>query len=62
VKKNKHGGKRKGAGRKPIEDKKISLQIYPRQSMVDILGVDNAKSIAIQAIEKKCQNLDKRKF
>ena len=32
------GGKRKGAGRKPIKDKKIAVTIYVRPSEIERLG------------------------
>jgi hypothetical protein len=48
----KHGGSRKKAGRKPVTDKKITLPIYPQQSRVDLLGIEKAKEVAIEAIEK----------
>lgn len=37
-KKKEHGGARKNAGRKPIEDKKVQLTLYIRQSDVKKLG------------------------
>lgn len=47
-----HGGARKGAGRKPVFDPKVTLPIYPRQSIIDKLGADNARLIALEALEK----------
>lgn len=41
--KKKHGGKRKLAGRKPIEDKKIVVTLYVRQSVIDELGIETVK-------------------
>ena len=42
----KHGGKRKGAGRKPIADKKIALTIYMPESIIKKCGGEYfAKSI-----------------
>lgn len=55
--KKKHGGSRKGAGRKPVEDKKIQLSIYPLQSAVEKLGPDTAKEIAINAIYKAAKKM-----
>ena len=46
------GGAREGSGRKPVEDKKIPLTLYIRQSAIDKLGSDNAKEIGIKAIDK----------
>ncbi len=53
MKQKNHGGIRKGAGRKPLDDKKVTLTIYPRESMVELLTQDRAKEIAISAIEKE---------
>lgn len=36
--KNKQGGKRKGAGRKPIDDKKIRVSIWMRESEIKKKG------------------------
>jgi hypothetical protein len=58
--KPKHGGKRDNAGRKPVEDKKITLAIYPRKSRVDLLGVQEAKEIAVNAIEKAYRKAAKK--
>ena len=33
-----HGGKRKKAGRKPIEDRKIPITIYLKQSIIESNG------------------------
>ena len=41
-KKNKRGGERPRAGRKSIEDKKIPITIYVRQSFIDGLGGSDA--------------------
>lgn len=48
-----HGGTRKGAGRKPVEDPKIQFSIYPVKSAIDTLGIDKAREIAIEAIYKE---------
>lgn len=54
--KNKRGGARNGAGRKPISDKKVPLRIFPRQSQIDACGgEDQAKDIALKAIERKAK-------
>jgi hypothetical protein len=54
-----HGGARKGAGRKPVGDPKITLSIYPVKSAVEALGADKAKEIAINAIYKAAKKLNK---
>lgn len=47
----KHGGSRKGAGRKPLKDKRIQLDIYPLQSQIRKAGgKKKAKAIALQAL------------
>jgi hypothetical protein len=58
AKKN-HGGTRKGAGRKPVDDPKVTFAIYPRKSIIDKLGVENAKVIAINALEKEAKKIKK---
>jgi hypothetical protein len=57
--KAKHGGARTGAGRKPVDDPKITLSIYPVKSAVDALGVDKAKDIALNAIYRAAKKLNK---
>lgn len=57
--KKKHGGLRKGAGRKPIDDPKITLSIYPLRSAVDTLGAESAKEIAINAIYRAAKKIKK---
>lgn len=47
-----HGGKREKAGRKPIEDKKVTVPIYPQQSRIKVLGIDTIKQVALDAVEK----------
>jgi hypothetical protein len=37
-KKTSHGGARKGAGRKPVSDPKISITIYVEQSIIKAIG------------------------
>jgi len=51
MKKN-YGGKRKGAGRKKIADKKIQVQIYPRQSAITATG---GLKLFIQKIKEKLE-------
>lgn len=48
-----HGGARARAGRKPVEDKKVMLSIYPQSSRVEALGLEECKRIAAEAIEKE---------
>lgn len=51
MKKKTHGGERSGAGRPLIEDKKITLTIYPRKSEVDRAGgLAKAREIALNAL------------
>ncbi len=33
-----HGGARKGAGRKPVEDPKVPITIYVKESLINSLG------------------------
>ncbi len=33
-----HGGARKGAGRKPVEDPKVPVTIYVKESIINSLG------------------------
>jgi hypothetical protein len=52
MKKRKHGGARKDAGRKPVLDKKITLIIYPRTSEIEAVGgKEKAREIALNAIK-----------
>lgn len=45
-----HGGKRKTAGRKPIEDKKVPVTIYLRKSVIKTLGVEDIKERCYKSI------------
>jgi hypothetical protein len=55
-----HGGPRKGAGRKPVDDKKVTLTIYPTQSEIDSVGgIEAAKALALNAIQAKKNILKK---
>lgn len=48
----KHGGKRNGAGRKPVKDKRVQLNIYPLSSSIkNAGGKKKAKELALNAIE-----------
>ena len=54
-----HGGARKGAGRKPVDDPKVTLSIYPLKSAVEALGPDKAKEVALAAIYKAAKKIVK---
>lgn len=56
-KKTSHGGARKGAGRKPVDDKKVTLILYPHQSTIELLGAETAKDIAIKALEQAAKKI-----
>lgn len=58
--KKKHGGPRENAGRKPLKDKKVQFSIYPYRSVIDTLGLENAKTIAMEALEKAAKRIKKR--
>lgn len=53
------GGKRKGAGAKPKEDKKQQVSLYVPKSRIDKLGLDTVKELSYSAIEKAFKKLDK---
>ena len=54
MKNQKQGGKRKGAGRKPIDDKRIPIRIFPQQSRVDLLkGEAIVKVLCMNYIESE---------
>ena len=56
MKTSKRGGARKGAGRKPIDDKRIPIRIFPQQSRVDMLkGEEETKFLCMQFIESQYQ-------
>ena len=58
--KKSHGGKRKGSGRKPVDDPKLTLSIYPLTSYVEAVGgQDEAKTIAVNAIERQAKKMKK---
>lgn len=60
MKENTHGGSRVNSGRKPIEDKKVTLSIYPHKSRIELIGIEETKRIAIQAIEKEFKKMLKK--
>jgi hypothetical protein len=48
---NKKGGKREGAGRKPVEEKAIPVTIYVRPSIIEEMGgKDEIQNIMKQAV------------
>jgi len=50
----KHGGKRKKAGRKPIADKKQTVTIYIRSSVIESAGgIDALKEIIYNTFGQK---------
>lgn len=50
----KHGGKRKGSGRKPLTDKKKGITIYPLESQINSCGGEElCKELAMKAIARK---------
>lgn len=52
MKQKKHGGKRTGAGRKPVADKKVLIRIYPLTSQVRAIGgEDKAKVLALKGLQ-----------
>jgi len=48
-----HGGKRKKAGRKPVADKKLQIQLYVLTSRVNKIGEEKLKEICYSAIERE---------
>ena len=51
IKMSKRGGKRVGAGRKSLPDKKKALTIYPLGSQIDACGgLEASKEVALSAI------------
>lgn len=50
--KKKRGGPRPGAGRKPIEDKKVQLTLYIERSKIDKFGgISSIKTMLITYID-----------
>ncbi len=52
VKKIPHGGKRKKAGRKPVEDKKEAVVLYVRKSVIELMGIDVIKERCYKSLEQ----------
>lgn len=50
AKKKQHGGKRKKAGRKPIEDKKVPVTLYVRESVINAIGLDVIKERCYESL------------
>ncbi len=52
-----HGGKRPGAGRKEVKDKKEQLSIYPRKSIIRMAGgKKKAKELALNSLLYAAKN------
>lgn len=51
------GGKRTGAGRKPVTDKKIQLTIYVLTSQVEKLGREQIRQVCEKSINEAILNL-----
>lgn len=49
-KKAAHGGARKSAGRKPLDDKKVQVNLYVEQSVIDKHG-------GKEKVQEKCYRL-----
>ena len=55
AKKPSHGGARKGAGRKPVADPKVSITIYVEKSIVDANGgdIEDIKTACYEYLKKR---------
>lgn len=54
AKKPSHGGARKGAGRKPVADPKVSITIYVEKSIMDANGdVEEVKELCYEFLKKR---------
>jgi len=54
------GGRREGAGRKPLPEKKIPLTVYKEQSTVDrVGGRDQARQLMSEALDKAAKKKNK---
>ena len=49
---NKKGGKREGAGRKPIQDKKKQISCYFLESDIFLLGKSECQRLAQKAVQE----------
>ena len=55
--KSKRGGKRKGAGRKPLDDKKIPLTLWIIESQINQFGKDNLKDYLYEFLQTKINRI-----
>lgn len=46
------GGKRTGAGRKPVSDKKVQMTIYVLTSQIEKLGRDKIRKVCEKSINE----------
>lgn len=52
--KHKHGGSRSNSGRKPVEDKKIRLTIWIKQSIISANGgLERSKKMCSSILEQQ---------
>jgi len=60
MKKNKQGGRREGAGRKPLPEKKIPLTVYKEESTVNrVGGRDQARQLMSAALDRAAKKRGK---
>jgi hypothetical protein len=56
------GGKREGAGRKPVKDKAVQVTIYLKPSVIKALGgKDAVQTIMKAAVHEKWESKKKKK-
>ena len=62
-KKSKRGGKRTGAGRKPLpkEQKTVALTTYHEYPVVNVLGKEGSKAFIIEALRKNAKKVSGKK-
>ena len=55
TKRNKQGGKRSNAGRKPLPEgeKTVQLYVFVKEKYITQIGSDRAKVVALEAIKKE---------
>jgi hypothetical protein len=51
MKNKRQGGKRQGAGRKPLADKRVAIRFFPLQSRVTLLGEETVKDLCLSTVE-----------
>jgi hypothetical protein len=51
---------RKNSGRKPVADKKVTVCVYPPNSRIELMGMEKAKEVALEAIEKHYKKINKK--